>query len=86
MRYQQHNIFGDDMRNIEYYCGQDFDPRVGQELSAAQYYLRKIAAAKETKIMVDLTEPLDGIRSNRIAGAIEDWQIQLSEIFEKEEA
>ena len=74
------------MRNIEYYCGPDFDPRVGQELSAPQYYLRKIAAAKGTKIMVDLTEPLDGIRSNRIAGAIEDWQMQYDEIFEKEEA
>jgi fructose-1,6-bisphosphatase/sedoheptulose 1,7-bisphosphatase-like protein len=69
------------LENIEYYCGKDFDPRIGQELSAPQYYLRKIAAAKETKIMVDLTEPLDGVRSNRIARAIKDWQMQYDEIF-----
>lgn len=71
------------MRSVEYYCGPEFDPRIGQELSAAQYYMRKIHAAKKTKIIVDLTMPLDGIRSNRIAEAIEDWQAQYNEIFER---
>jgi len=71
------------MRNIEYYCGPEFDPRIGQELTAAQYYLRKIEAAKETKVMVDLSEPLDGVRSNRIAYAIDDWKAQYNEIFER---
>jgi hypothetical protein len=69
------------MRHIEYYCGKDFDPRCGQELSAPEWLLKKIRAAKETKMEVDLTYPLDGIRSNRIAGAIEDWRIQYDEIF-----
>lgn len=69
------------MRHIEYYCGPEFDPRCGQEMSVPEWLLKKIRHAKATKIIVDSTFPLDGIRSNRIADAIDQWKKQYHEIF-----
>ena len=71
------------MKSIEYYCGADFDPRCGQELTAAQWLRRKINAAKQLKHdLVHLGwRERDGIRINRIAKAIEDWEAQFNEIF-----
>ena len=36
------------MKSIEYYCSTYFDPRDAQELSAPQYFIRKISAAEQT--------------------------------------
>ena len=44
------------MKSIEYYCDEDFDPTVGQELSAPQYLIRKINAAKELKNKLKISD------------------------------
>jgi len=36
-------------------------------------------------MQVDISNPLDGVRSNRIAYAIDDWKAQYNEIFERTE-
>ena len=69
------------IRPITYYCGEEFDPRVGQELSAPQWLLRKITAAKALKIALSVVSPFDGVRNRRIAHAIEEWQAQFDEIY-----
>lgn len=71
------------MKAIEYYCGPDFDPTVGQELSAPQYLMRKINAAKELKNHLAIQHPIEGVRIGKIAIAISEWQLQFDEIFGK---
>lgn len=56
---------------------------MGQELSAAQYLMRKINAAKELRNHLAIQHPIDGVRIVRISNAVDDWKYQFDEIFGK---
>lgn len=71
------------MKSIIYYCGPDFDPRCGQELSVPEWLKRKIHASQELHhylAHLDYQHRNDK-RINDIAKAIKDWETQYSEIF-----
>ena len=71
------------MKSVEYYCGEEFDARCGQELTAVQWLHRKITNAKEllnTLAQADYQER-DGIRIKRISDALKDWRQQIDEIY-----
>jgi len=71
------------MKTIEYYCGNEFDARCGQELTASSWLNRKILHGRQ--LLQELTqvdyEIRDWIRIKRVSNAIEDWKHQLDEIF-----
>lgn len=71
------------MKSIVYYCGENFDPSCGQELSAVQWLQRKILHARELHhylAHLDYQYRNDK-RINDISKAIKDWETQLDEIF-----
>ena len=71
------------MKTIEYYCGEQFDVRCGEFLSAAQWLSKKIAYAHDLhyKLAHEHYELRDNVRIRRIDSAIKDWECQYNEIF-----
>ena len=71
------------MKSIVYYCGENFDPTCGQELTAPQWLQRKILASQELHHYLAYLDYQyrNEKRINDIAEAIKDWEIQYSEIF-----
>lgn len=71
------------MKRIEYYCGKDFDARIGQTRPAVQWLYAKIFSAEETINELNKIDFMqrDFARINDIISAIKDWRQQIKEIY-----
>lgn len=75
------------MKKVEFYCGKDFDQRIGQECTAVQWLYKKIYAAEKLidELLKESSTNRDWRRIKKVASAIEDWRFQIDEIFGLEE-
>lgn len=71
------------MKSVEYYCGEEFDVRCGQELTASEWLHRKIsngAILLQELVQVNYADR-DGLRIKRVSDALRDWRQQIDEIY-----